>query len=71
MARSVPGRTVAAERIRGIRHVPAGWPGSRCSPAAATAAEIRAWAARIGVEVNLRGRIPAAVREAFEAEQPG
>ncbi|WP_353651341.1 hypothetical protein ABLG96_00985 [Nakamurella sp. A5-74] len=32
---------------------------------------MRAWAARIGVEVNLRGRIPAAVREAFEAEQPG
>lgn len=34
----------------------------------ATGAEIRAWAQEKGMKVNARGRVPAEIKEAYEAE---
>ena len=39
------------------------------APAAPTATEIRAWALANGHEISAKGRIPASVREAFDASR--
>ena len=47
-------------------------PGSPVPPAPTTAAEVRAWAATRGIEVAAKGRIPAALRAAYdEAHRSG
>lgn len=47
-------------------------PGSPVPPAEATAAQVRAWAAAQGIEVAAKGRVPAALRAAYDdAHRPG
>jgi hypothetical protein len=55
-----------APAARRAAELPAGGP---LAPAAPTAAEIRAWAVANGHEISAKGRIPASVREAFDASR--
>ena len=62
MRETLDGYVSAARRVGGRRK--AGRPAGRSD-----AAKVRAWAAENGYEVGDRGRVPAEVREAYQAAQ--
>jgi hypothetical protein len=53
---------------RGVAHLPLAGPAPQREP---TPAEIRTWAQSVGLEVSDRGRIPADVRQRYEAAHGG